>query len=309
MEQAARAEAAKHGLYLQVSAGQTDDDTYSQINEIDEAIAAGAKGIVIALNGDAVNTALQRAESYGITVVALDTPPTPPGVADVTYATDNTAAGTLIGRWVAQKLHGANADIAMLDDLSDQVLSVDVDRDHGFLHGMGIPVGNPHVNGQEPKSGKYSGGKGGSYRVSCQLATQGGQTGGQSAMERCLAGDSNINVVYAINEPAAEGAALALKSAGKKNVIVVAIDGGCSNLPYLRSGEIDATAGQFPDRMAQLGVEAVQHFASTGSRPHNQAGKDFFNTGTKLYTNDPQPGVPSVNVAKAAKLCWGAPTT
>jgi len=308
MEQAARAQAAKRGLYLQVSAGQTDDDTASQINEVDEAIAAGAKGIVIALNGDAVNTALQRAKAYGITVIALDTPPTPPSVADVTYATDNTAAGELIGRWVAQKLHGARADIAMLDDLDDQVLSVDVDRDHGFLHGMGIPVGNPNINGQEPKSGTYTGGKGGSYRISCQQATQGAQTGGQSAMERCLSGDSGINVVYAINEPAAEGAALALKSAGKKNVIVVAIDGGCSNLPYLKSGEIDATAGQFPDRMAQLGVDAVDRFARTGKRPHNQPGKDFFNTGTTLYTDDPQPGVPSVNLAKAATLCWGAST-
>jgi fructose transport system substrate-binding protein len=51
MENTAKTEAAKLGVQLQVSAGNTDDDTTSQINQIDEAIAAGDKGIIIALNG------------------------------------------------------------------------------------------------------------------------------------------------------------------------------------------------------------------------------------------------------------------
>ena len=305
MESAARAEAAKQGMYLQVSAGQTDDDTASQINEVDEAIAEGVKGIIIALNGDAVDNALDQAKQYGITVIALDTAPVPPSTADVTYATDNRQAGTLIGKWMATKLAGKPADIAMLDDLGDQVITVDVDRDHGFLDGMGIPVGNQHINGQEPKSGTYRGGKGGSYKIACQLPTEGAQTGGQSAMETCLSKDSGINVVYAINEPSAEGAAMALKAAGKKGVTIVTVDGGCANLPFLRNGEIAATAGQFPDKMARLGVDAVATFAKTGRRPRNQPGKDYFNTGTKLYTADPQHGVPSVNTKTAARLCWG----
>lgn len=305
MEKAAKAEAAKRGVYLQVSAGQTDDDTNSQINEVDEAIAAGDKGIIITLNGDAVNTALDQAKRYGITVIALDTAPTPPTVSDVTYATDNTHAGMLDGEWMAAKLAGRHADIAMLDDLSDQVLTVDVDRDHGFLKGMRIPVGNPNLNGTEPKSGRYTGGKDGTYTISCQLATQGAQTGGQSAMEQCLSKDPNINAVYAINEPSAEGASMALKAAGKTGVTVVAVDGGCAALPFVKSGEIGATAGQYPDKMASLGVEAVAQFAQTGKRPTNQPGKDFVDTGTELYTDDPQAGVPSVTTAAAEKICWG----
>lgn len=305
MEKTAKAEAAKLGVQLQVSAGSSDDDTTSQINEIDEAISAGDKGIIIALNGDAVNTALDRAKAAGLLVVAVDTPPIPASVADVTYATNNTQAGLLDGKWMASWLDGKSAVIAMLDDLTNQVITVDVDRDHGFLQGMGIPVGNPAVNGQEPKSGHYSGGKGGSYSIACQLPTEGAQTGGQTAMETCLSKDSNINVVYAINEPAAEGAAHALKVAGKSNVTVVAIDGGCSNLPFVADREIAATAGQFPGKMAKLGVEAIGTFARTGKKPTNQAGQDFFNTGTELYTDRPQQGVPSINTAAASKLCWG----
>jgi fructose transport system substrate-binding protein len=305
MENSAKTEASKLGVQLQVTAGNSDDDTTSQINQIDQAIAAGDKGIIIALNGDAVNSALQQARSAGLVVVAVDTPPIPASVADVTYATDNTQAGTLDGKWMAAKLDGRGADIAMLDDLANQVITVDVDRDHGFLGGMGIPVGNPNLNGQEPKSGQYTGGKGGSYQIACQLATNGAQTGGQSAMETCLSKDSNINVVYAINEPAAEGAAHALSAAGKTGVTVVAIDGGCSNLSFVSGGQIGATAGQFPGKMAVEGVDAISSFARTGKKPANQAGQDFFNTGTQLYTNSAQPGVPSITSTAAAKLCWG----
>lgn len=305
MEKSAEAEASKLGIQLEVTAGNSDDDTTSQINQIDNAISAGDKGIIIALNGDAVNTALNQARQQGLVVVAVDTPPIPASVANVTYATDNTQAGTLDGKWLAAKLKGKSADIAMLDDLANQVITVDVDRDHGFLQGMGIPVGNPNVNGQEPKSGHYSGGTGGSYSIACQLPTNGSQTGGQSAMETCLSKDPNINVVYTINEPSAEGAAHALQSAGKTGVTIVTIDGGCSNLPFVANGEIGATAGQFPGKMAVEGVDAIAQFAKTGHKPTNQAGQDFFNTGTQLYTDSPQPGVPSITTQAASSLCWG----
>jgi fructose transport system substrate-binding protein len=305
MENTAKAEAARLGVQLQVTAGNSDDDTNSQITQIDDAISAGDKGIIIALNGDAVNSALDQAEQEGLVVVAVDTPPIPASVANVTYATDNTQAGLVDGKWEAARLNGRSAHIAMLDDLANQVITVDVDRDHGFLRGMGIPVGNPGVNGQEPKSGRYSGGKGGSYTIACQLPTNGSQTGGQSAMETCLSKDPTINVVYAINEPAAQGAAHALQAAGKTGVSIVTIDGGCSNLPFVADGEIGATAGQFPGLMAVDGVKAIAEYAKTGTKPANQPGQDFFNTGTQLYTNSLQAGVPSITTAAASKVCWG----
>jgi fructose transport system substrate-binding protein len=305
MENSAKAEAAKLGVQLQVTAGNSDDDTTSQINQIDQAIAAGDKGIIIALNGGAVNSALKQAKSEGLVVVAVDTPPIPASTADVTYATDNTQAGTLDGKWAAAKLAGQNADIALLDDLANQVITVDVERDHGFLGGMGIPVGNPNVNGQEPTSGHYTGGKGGSYKIACQQTTNGSQTGGQSAMETCLSKDPNINLVYAINEPAAQGAAHALTTAGRSGVTVVAIDGGCSNLPFVANGQIGANAGQFPGKMAVQGVDAIAAFAKSGTKPTNQAGRDFYDTGTQLFTDAPQPGVPSITSSAASKVCWG----
>ena len=68
-------------------------------------------------------------------------------------------------------------------------------------------------NGKEAKSGKYSGGR--AYTIACHQPTQGAIDGGRTAMENCLSANPDINVVYAINEPAGEGAYNALKAAGK----------------------------------------------------------------------------------------------
>jgi fructose transport system substrate-binding protein len=304
MEKSAKADAATRGVDLTVSAGTTDGDTSTQITSIDNAIAAGDAGIVITPNGNAVNAALGKARQAGLYTIALDTAPTPPSAVNITFATDNTAAGKLDGKWAAAKLAGKPADIALLDLFNNEVVSVDVDRDHGFLQGMGIPVGDPNINGKEPTSGNYTGGKGGTYKIACQLPTQGAIPTGKSAMQTCLQKDPNINLVYAINEPAAQGAAEALKGVGSK-AIVVAIDGGCSNLPFLSDGSIAATAGQFPGKMASDGVDAIYNLVTKKQHPATSAGLGFFNTGTKLYTNDPQPGVASITSAAAKSICWG----
>lgn len=304
MEKNAKADAAKRGVDLTIVAGKADGDTTTQISAIDNAIAAGDAGIIITTNGDAVNSALGKARAAGLYTIALDTAPIPPSTVNLTYATDNTAAGKLDGQWAAAKLAGKPADIALLDLFNNQVVSVDVDRDHGFLEGMGIPVGSPSIDGKEPTSGHYTGGKGGTYKIACQEPTQGAIPTGKSAMQSCLQKDPNINLVYAINEPAAQGASEALKAAGSK-ALVVAIDGGCSNLPFVASGSIAATAGQYPGLMASDGVDAIYKLATKHVHPAASPGLGFYNTGTKLYTNDPQPGVSSLTVTQAKKICWG----
>jgi fructose transport system substrate-binding protein len=304
MEKSAKADASKRGVDLTVSAGKADGDTATQITSIDNAIAAGDAGIIITTNGDAVNSALGKARAAGLYTIALDTAPIPPSTVNLTYATDNTAAGKLDGQWAAAKLAGKPADIALLDLFNNQVVSVDVDRDHGFLEGMGIPVGNANLDGKEPTSGHYTGGKGGSYKISCQLPTQGAIPTGKSAMQTCLQKDPSINLVYAINEPAAEGATEALKAGGSK-ALVVAIDGGCTNLPFVANGSVSATAGQFPGKMASDGVDAIYKLVTKHVHPAASPGLGFFNTGTKLYTDDPQAGVPSITAAAAKSICWG----
>ena len=304
MEKDAQAAAAKDNVHLTVAAGKQDGDTQSQITAVDNAISRGDKGILITTNGNAVNTALNQAKQAGMFVIALDTALTPPSVADITFATDNTQAGRLDGQYAAAALGGKPAVVAMLDLFNNQVVSVDVDRDHGFLEGMGINPGNANLNGQEAKTGTYKGG--GKYTIACHQPTTGAIDGGRTAMENCLSANPSINVVYAINEPAAEGAYAALKAAGKTNVPIYAIDGSCSGLKFVTSGEFTADATQYPGKMAALGVDAIAKLARGGSRPSVTAGKTFFDTGTNLVATKSVSGVTMQSPTAAASACWGS---
>jgi fructose transport system substrate-binding protein len=307
MQKDAQAEATKDHVKLTVAAGKTDGDTQTQISAIDNAISRGDKGILITTNGDAVNSELRKAKQSGLFVIALDTVPTPPSTVDVTYATDNEQAGKLIGQYAATKLDGGKAVIAMLDLFNNQVVSVDTNRDHGFLEGMGIDPGSKTQNGQEAKSGNYKGGKGGSYTIACHQPTQGAIPGGKTAMENCLSANSGINVVYTINEPAADGALQALQAAGKSNVLVVTIDGSCQYVNgLLKQGKIAADSAQYPGDMASKGVKAVADLARGGKKPTLPGGKDFIDTGTALVAANPISGVDSQTPDQAATKCWGS---
>ena len=125
-------------------------------------------------------------------------------------------------------------------------------------------------------------------------------------MENLLAKDPSINVVHTINEPAAAGAYEALKAIGRENdVLIVSVDGGCPGVQNIEAGVIGATSQQYPLLMAALGVEAVKAWADTGAKPENTPGKDFYDTGVKLITDQPADGVESISVAEGLELCWG----
>ena len=305
MADSAQAEATTLGIDLTVAAGKEDGDTDSQIAAIEAAVAKGDKGILITPSGDAVIPALKAAREAGLLVIALDTPPSDATAVDITFATDNYLAGQLIGQWTAAQLGGEPATIAMLDLFNDQVVSVDTSRDQGFLNGMGIIEAlDPSGNGKEPATGSYSGGD---YEVVCHEPTNGAVDGGKAAMETCLSLNPDINVVYTINEPAAQGAFDALTAAGKaEGVLIVSVDGGCSpGLELVASGVIGATAQQYPGKMATLGMAAIKTLAEGGAAPEVSPGLEFFNTGVALVTDTAADGVESISVADGQAICWG----
>jgi fructose transport system substrate-binding protein len=303
LQKSAAAEASKVGVKLTVSAGKADGDEQTQIAAIENSISAGDKGILITPNGPGVNASIKKARDAGLFVIALDTPPDPANTVDITYATDNLAAGKLIGKWTAAQLGGKAATIAMLDLFNDKIVSVDLNRDHGFLMGMGINPGDVTKNGGEAPTGSYSGG---TYSIVCHPPTQGAEDGGRTAMENCLSKNPSINVVYTINEPAANGAYKALQAAGKTNgVLIVSVDGGCNGVDLVSKSVIGATSQQYPGKMASLGVDGIADLVRKGTKPTTSAGLDFFNTGVALVTDKPVSGLDSVTSTQGATTCWG----
>ena len=296
MKEGAEAAAAAAGLDFQAYAGEKDGDAAPQITAIENCVAAGAKGILITASNDSVAPALKEARAAGILVIALDTPLADAEAQDMTFATDNFEAGLLIGKWAAAKLgaEAANAKIAMLDINKDNI-SVDVARDTGFLVGFGIEVPDLKVMGSETDP-----------RVIGHESSDANPEGGLRAMETLLAKDPDINVVYTINEPAAEGAFQALKAAGKEGqAIIVSVDGGCPGVASVKSGVIGATSQQYPLKMAALGIDAIAAYAKDGTKPAASEGLSFFNTGVNLVTDQPVDGVPSIDSTKGTELCWG----
>jgi fructose transport system substrate-binding protein len=158
-------------------------------------------------------------------------------------------------------------------------------RHSGFLTGMGLTDSSPEIAGKENTSGD--------------------QGKGQTAMENLLQKNPNINSVYTINEPAAIGAATALKNAGKTNsVIVGSIDGGCAGVQAVKDGQIAATVMQFPGKMAVAGVDAAVAFVKDGTKP-TVPSTGYIDTGVQLVTDKPLGGLDSKDTAWGLQNCWG----
>ncbi|GAA3566939.1 sugar ABC transporter substrate-binding protein [Microlunatus spumicola] len=305
MQNGAKQASESNNVKLTIAAGKEDGDEAGQVEAIEAAVTRGDQGILITPNGPGINTAINNARQQGLYVIALDTPPDPADTVDITFATDNFKAGEAIGKWTAAQLDGKKATIALLDAFNDKVISVDYNRDQGFLTGMGIDVKDPKKNGDEDKTGSYTGGKGGEYQIVCNEPTKGAQDGGKSAMEACLSKSSDINVVYTLNEPGAAGAADALKAANKTGTLIVSVDGGCQGVENVQNGTIGATSQQYPLKMAQLGVEAIAKIARGGEKPAVTPGLDFYDTGVKLVTDKKVDGLDSIDTTEGLSLCWG----
>jgi len=291
MKEGFEAKAKELGLTPQAYAGKADGDNDGQVKAIEQLIAAGAKGILLVpSDSTAIVPTVKKARDAGILVITLDTPLDPVDAADALFATDNFKAGELIGQWAKATLgdKASSAKIATLD-LTPNEPTVDYLRHNGFLTGFGITV-------KDPKHFATSD----SAQIVGSDVTQGATEGGRKAMENILQKADQIDLVYAINEPAAYGGYAALKAAGKeKGVTIVAVDGGCQGVKWVKDGIIGATSQQYPLLMAADGVEAVAKYIKTGEKPKS------IDTGEKLVTDHPVPGVPSISVEEGLKLCWG----
>ena len=214
-----------------------------------------------------MNPAIKKARDAGLFVIALDTPPDPADTVDITFATDNFKAGELIGKWTAGTARTASRPtIALLDLFNDKIVSVDYNRDQGFLTGMGIDTEDKTKNGDEAHDRQLLRRR--HYTIVCNEPTQGNQDGGKTAMENCLSKNPDINVVYTINEPAGAGAASALKAAGNNGALIVSVDGGCDGVANVESTASSARPRSSTRcKMAQLGVEAIATIARGGEKP------------------------------------------
>jgi fructose transport system substrate-binding protein len=280
MREAAQAAADEAGAELVALAGEFDGDNEGQVAAIENLVSQGVDGILITPNSSSgILNAIAEARDAGVLVIALDTATDPEDAVDATFATDNTAAGEMQGAWVKAALGDTEPRLAMLDGTPGG--TVDTFRHDGFLTGIGLEEGDPAIVGMEN--------------------TNGDQTKAQTAMENLLQRSTDINALYTINEPAARGAYEAIADAGLEDQIVIgSIDGSCSGVQDVADGKIGGTVMQFPQKMAEEGVNAVVAFAADGTAPSG-----FNDTGSQLITDQPVEGLESEDSAWGLENCWG----
>ncbi len=281
LRESAKTEAAKQGAEVIALAGKFDGDNEGQVSAIENLIQQGVKGIMITPSNSAgILNAIKEAQAKGILVVALDSETTPATAVSATYATDNQAAGKILGSYVKASIGSTTPKIITLD--LDPSASVGIQRHNGFLEGMGLPDGTPP-------------------QVIGTALTAGDQTKAQSAMENLLQAHPDVNVVYSINEPAGRGAYQALTEKNLQSKVTLgSIDGSCSGVQYVKDGKFVATVMQFPKVMAEDGVTAIVKYANTGTKPTG-----VVNTGATLITDKPIAGQASKDSAWGLANCWG----
>ncbi len=278
MRPVAEAEAAKLGATLVYAAGKYDGDNATQVSIVDDLITRKAGAIIVIPNlSSGIVPAVRRATSRGIAVLAIDTATDPPDAATSFIATDNYEAGILNGLWARKAMAGQKPVIALLEGTPGS--EVNTDRMTGFLNGFGLDAK------------KY---------VVSDLVTNGDQGKGQTAMENALTAHPDINLVWTVNEPAALGAATAIKAQGLAGKVkIVSMDGGCRGIKAVQDGIIDTDVMQFPRMMAKLGVDYAVKAAQGQKIPA------LIDTGEVLVTKSVQPYVPSSPISFGLENCWG----
>ena len=272
MQKGAKADAAKNNVNLTVASGKAGGRRPGPDHGDRGRHRPRRQGHPDHPDGTGVNAAIKKARDAGLYVIALDTPPDP-----AEHRRHHLRHRQLQGRQARSasgpqaQLDGKPATIALLDLFNDKIVSVDYNRDQGFLDRHGHRRQRPEEErrrGQDRQVHRRQG-----RRLHDRLQRgrpRAPRTAAAPPWRQCLAKNPDINVVYTINEPAAVGANAALKAAGKTAHRSSRSTAAAPASRSVKDGVIGATAQQYPLKMADAGHRGHRqdrHAAARSRRP------------------------------------------
>jgi ribose transport system substrate-binding protein len=220
------------GPDVKVSAVSSGYDLNQQANHIDDFIAAKVDLIVLnAADSKGIAPAVKKARAAGIQIVAVDV--AAEGGVGATVMSDNTQAGRMAATRLVEQLGGRGSVV--------------------IINGPPVSAVRDRVAGAEAVFKAHPGIK----VLSRDQNAGGNRMGGMNVMTDLLTAHADIAGVFAINDPTALGAVLALRQARREGVVVVGVDGAPEAEKALRDakGGLAATAAQDPFSMAAKAVE------------------------------------------------------
>lgn len=204
-----------------------------QIEEIQELIADGVELIFVnPVDWTKIESALKLARAAKIPVIAIDTNVEDDSLVACTVVSDNYSAGVQCAEHLLKNSSGGK--IALLKH--SQARS-SIDRIQGFLD-------------------KIAANK--NFEVVVESECLGQLEVAMPAMEKMIQIHPEINIVMALNDPAAMGALAALQNEGQSgNVLVYGVDGVPETKEMIFSHRMTATAGQSPRRIGKLAANCA----------------------------------------------------
>lgn len=198
---------------------------------------------------------LEIARQAGVPVIAIDTNVDDDSLVASTVVSDNYMAGVQCAKHLISLVPGGQ--VALLKH--DQARS-SVDRIKGFRDTLAA----------------YP-----DFHVVAEAECQGQLELAMPAMAGMLREHPDINIVMALNDPAAMGALAALQQAGRlDSVLVYGVDGAQEARDMIAQGHMAATAVQAPRRMGQMAVEQAYRILA-GEQP-----EPLLQLPTKLFTRE-----------------------
>lgn len=231
LNEGAQAEAEKLGVEVTFMAPNTKDDA-QQIECVNNAVAGGYDAIMVAANGpDAISSALKEAQDAGVKIVYVDSPANVE--AEVTFSTDNKAAGQTAGEEMKKALEAAgvtSGDIGVIN--VNAATDSCVSREEGFRAAF----------------------EGSDFNI---LETQYGE--GDAAKSQSIAENyitQGVVGIFGCNEGSTTGAGNAIKASGNADIIGVGFDKSDAIMNLIADGHLLCTMAQNPDVMGSSGVDA-----------------------------------------------------
>ena len=230
-------------------------DALRQRAHVEEFVAAGVDLLIISpLEAVPLTEPVAKALAAGIPVIVLDR-----AVMGNKYTcfigADNVAIGRAAGRWLVEQL-GGRGNVVELKGLMTSTPGQD--RHKGFREGI----------------------EGSELKVIFEADMKWQEPDARKEMESALSRFDAIDAVYAHNDPAAHGAHLAAKAAGReKEMLFVGIDGlPKEGIPYVKQGILNATF-EYPTGGREA-IDAALKILAGGSVPKK------ITLGSRLFTKE-----------------------
>lgn len=199
-----------------------------QTEEIQALIDSGIDVLFLnAVDWQKIGPALEIAYKAHVPVIAIDTNVEDDKLVACTIVSDNYLAGVECAEHLAANAPGGNIVLLKHSEAKSAV-----DRIQGFMDTIQ----------------KYP-----SFKIIDAAECKGQLELAMPAMEQLLAKHGDIDIVMALNDPAAMGAMAALKNAGRlQNVRVYGVDGAPETKEMIAGGHMTATALQSPRAIGRI---------------------------------------------------------